>query len=452
MTMWRKYFPQLLLALLAFTFITRMARLETPEVYIFDEVYHALTSKLIARDDVRAYEWWNAPVEENTAVDWLHPPLAKYTQATSMLIFGENSFGWRFSSVIFGVLVVWVTARLVLTLFKDERMALLAAFFVSLDGLIFTQSRIAMNDIHVTFLMVLSVWLYSLHFIARKETSDGTITPKLLLATGVATGLAAGTKWSGAFLFPIFALLESAWYGSQIFQRADKKRSVFIKKMLRYIPLYALSFIVIPPLMYVMAYSHMFTQGKGLTHLKDMHQQIWWYQTTLDAEHPYQSRPWEWALNVRPVWYHIEHNEAGDRGDIYAFGNVTLYWLGLVGVVAAALMWVRNIGTKLTKDQVAELHAVGIVLVSYMLSWMPWFASPRIMFFYHYAPAVPFMSILLAFWVMKLWGGSKVHKSVAITCVALVALTFVVWYPHWTGLPVPEWLKENIYFALEQWR
>ncbi|MFZ1721414.1 MAG: phospholipid carrier-dependent glycosyltransferase, partial [Microgenomates group bacterium] len=160
MTQWRTYFPQILLAILAFTFITRIVRLTSPEVYVFDEVYHGITSKLIARNDPRAYEWWNAPVEENTAVDWLHPPLAKYTQATSMLVFGENSFGWRFSSVIFGILTVWVTAKLAFTLFRDERVALLSALFVSLDGLILTQSRIAMNDIHVTFLMILAVWMY----------------------------------------------------------------------------------------------------------------------------------------------------------------------------------------------------------------------------------------------------------------------------------------------------
>src|SRR5438105_1782547 len=84
-----KGFIVALILILLFATIGRFYRLSLPSVYYFDEVYHALTAKLIARNDVRAYEWWNEPVEPNTAVDWLHPPLAKYTQALSMKVFGE---------------------------------------------------------------------------------------------------------------------------------------------------------------------------------------------------------------------------------------------------------------------------------------------------------------------------------------------------------------------------
>ncbi|MFZ1721902.1 MAG: phospholipid carrier-dependent glycosyltransferase, partial [Microgenomates group bacterium] len=296
------------------------------------------------------------------------------------------------------------------------------------------------------------VWMYSLHFFARRESKNGSITRKYLIATGVICGLAAGTKWSGAFLLPTFAVLESAWYGSQIYQRQSRERKIFVHKMLNYIPLYVLTFILIPPAIYILSYSHMFIQGKNFQHFKDMHQQIWWYQTTLDATHPYQSRPWEWALNLRPVWYHIENNARGERGDIYAFGNTALYWFGLMGIFATSIYWLRNIGTKLSKTSIVEIHALGIVLTSYILSWTPWFASPRIMFFYHYTPAVPFMSILLAFWTLKLWDGNKVQRFFAIACVLLICATFVIWYPHWMGIPVPEWLKENVYFMIERWR
>ena len=77
-TILKKYYGPLLLAILAFAFFTRMFQLHIPEEYYFDEVYHAVTAKLVARNDPRAYEWWHPAPEPNTAIEWLHPPLAKY--------------------------------------------------------------------------------------------------------------------------------------------------------------------------------------------------------------------------------------------------------------------------------------------------------------------------------------------------------------------------------------
>lgn len=176
-----QYRAVLLLAILAFAFFTRMYRLHQPSQYIFDEVYHAVTAKLISRNDKRAFEWWNPVPEPDTAVDWLHPPLAKYTQAIAIRSFGENSFGWRFSSVLFGVLVIVMVYHLAYKLFRDYRVALLSAVIASLDGLLLVQSRIAMNDIHVTFFILLTLYNY-LHFRENRKLSR-------LFLTGITAGL-----------------------------------------------------------------------------------------------------------------------------------------------------------------------------------------------------------------------------------------------------------------------
>jgi len=199
----KKYYPQLLLTILAFSFFTRVYRLHLPEKYMFDEVYHAVTAKLIVDNDIRAYEFHNPPPEPNTAVDWLHPPLAKYTQALSMKIFGKNSFGWRFSSAIFGVLAVYLTARFAFNLFRDKGLSLLAALIVSLDGLVLTMSRIAMNDIHVTVFILMALNFYTIYVNSNRKKW------KLLILASLSTGLAIGTKWSGAFALLIIGFLEA---------------------------------------------------------------------------------------------------------------------------------------------------------------------------------------------------------------------------------------------------
>lgn len=95
---------QVLVLILLFAFFTRLYNVQFPENYYFDEVYHAMTAKLVARNDPRAYEWTHGDtIEPNTYVEWLHPPMAKYAQAAMINLVGENAVGWRLSSVF----LVW---------------------------------------------------------------------------------------------------------------------------------------------------------------------------------------------------------------------------------------------------------------------------------------------------------------------------------------------------------
>ncbi len=437
------------LCILAFAFFTRMYRLNIPETYVFDEVYHAVTAKLMSRNDPRAFEWWNAPVEPNTAVDWLHPPLAKYTQALSILAFGENSFGWRFSSVIFGIIVIILTHALVYELTESRETALLAAFLASLDGLLLVQSRIAMNDIHVTAAILGTFLVYTRY---RKQKRFA-----LLVLTGVMAGISMGTKWSGVFTLPLIWLYEVLEYVRAELQESTSlheriySASVFLFTRL-------LTLFVLPVLLYVLSYSFMFLQGKGLQHFYELHSQIFWYQTHLTATHPYQSRPIEWFLDLRPVWMQVTYDK-GTRGDIYAFGNPVLFWFGGVAVIASlglgiyttVLLLIRGTRKKKLLDIFLASPLVFLVL-AYSVVWMPWEFSPRIMFFYHYTPAVPLLVGVLAYWLASFWNHSKVQKAVVCGTVLAAVLCFVVWYPHWVGIPVPTAFADTVYFALAQWK
>lgn len=458
----KKYYKPILVTILAFSFFTRIVRLHVPERYVFDEVYHALTAKLIAANDPRAYEWWNPPIEKDTAVDWLHPPLAKYTQAIGMKLFGENSFGWRISSVIFGVLVIAATAKLAFVVFKDEKVALLAAGLASLDGLLLVQSRIAMNDIHLTFFILMALLMY-----AQKKK----------WWTSLFIGLAMGTKWSGVFLIPLIWLFELVAIYLHFKQKIFKTfiASIFL-------------FLLIPGIVYILSYSHMFWQGKSLvcfqqkhiqgkcylekvrlpswedlwygddyisfygSHFYELHRQIISYQTGLQATHDYQSRPWQWFLDLRPVWIHVAYIDQNTIANIYSFGNPALFWIGNISIFATL---VTLIAWKLKKTFLKknELQKLGFVVIAYGAVWLPWQFSPRIMFFYHYTPAVPLLSIILAFWLVKLYEQvPRYGKYLVLVVLFAIAACFAVWYPHWTAIPVPKDFAQRIYFAIKTWK
>lgn len=453
------YSRPLLIFLLAFAFLTRVYNLQSPDVYIFDEVYHAVTAKLMAKNDIRAFEWWNPPVEPNTAVDWLHPPLAKYTQAAGILVFGENSFGWRISSAIFGTLVILMVYLLADELFDNKLIALVSALLASLDGLLLVQSRIAMNDIHVTFFIILTLYC----FVRYKKTITFThrewhSSKGWLLATGVALGCAVASKWSGIFALVPIGLFELC----QWFKALTLKERVSFLSLLRHGTLVLLCWIGIPIVIYLAAYGQMFLQGKDFEHLRQLHQQIWWYQTNLTATHGYQSRPWQWFMDARPVWYYVNYG-TNTRADIYAFGNPALFWLGNISVIFTLMVvllsfydWLRQIMEGAKKLKIfSSLFQLSLLSVAYLVVWLPWQASPRIMFFYHYTPAVPFLAIILGYWLSKLamakeikpWGG-----VISAVLIAIIAITFFVWYPHWTAIPLPINFVESVYFVVPSWK
>jgi dolichyl-phosphate-mannose--protein O-mannosyl transferase len=281
-----------------------------------------------------------------------------------------------------------------------------------------------MNDIYVVAFILISVGTY-----LKSREQDSV---KWLLLSGIATGLAVSTKWSGLFILGMIATWE---IGRVVHEgwRWSKR-----------IPLLLATYLLLPAIIYVASYGQFWIQGHTLSQFKELHQQIWWYQTNLEATHSYQSRAWEWPLVVRPVWYWVDYND-GFISNIYNLANPLLAWLGLVAILLAIfrLPWTKSVPGKLLSSRVW--------LIAYAWTWMPWLASPRIMFFYHYTPAIPFLAIALADQLVQIQTSLKNGHLILIGAVGLVAIAFAWLLPMWVGWPLPEswwpWL-----FWLPSWK
>ena len=408
----------LLPLILLFAFATRMYRVTLPKTYYFDEVYHAVTAKLYAHNNPAGYEWWHDAPEPNTAIEWLHPPVAKLLQAGSMYILGENSLGWGLVSVVFGVGVVWITYVLALQLTKVRVVALLASFFAAVDGLLLAQSRIAMNDIFLVFFM-----LCALVFYTRWRTHRN---PYQIVLSGILTGLAVSTKWSGAFLLPIFFI------DTFVVVIKEKKFILLLKGVL--------SWIILPILIYLLSYSQFWLQGHAWSQFKELHNQIWYYETHLNATHTYQSTPLQWIFDLRPVWMYVDYNTLGKVGNIYNLGNPVVFFGGLIAAVWYTVIWFKH------RD-----WRKGFILLAYLSVWTPWLFSPRIMFLYHYAPAIPLLCIILAMFLADV-SRKKDLRFLVVTVPLLALAWFIVFYPHLTGIPMQQKIVERVYFAVPSWR
>lgn len=387
----------LLSIILLFSLITRIYALGSPKDMYFDEIYHSFTAKLVLHGDPKAWEWWN-PHPEGFAYEWTHPPLSKLGMVVGMTIFGESSFGWRIPQALLGTLSVLLIYLLSKEIFKDRLLSILAAGVFSLDGLPLVLSRMGMNDIYVLFFAMLSIYLF--------------IKDKNLFAA-IAFGLALSSKWSAIYTFPIIVI----------------SHFVFKKK----IKVSYLSFLIIPIAVYIASYSIMFATGHSFNQFIEVQKQMWWYHTSLVAEHPYTSPAWSWPLLLRPIYLYDGGEINGMVARIYAFGNPAVFWFGLFSVIMTGVI-----------SFVEKNKRLGFIVFGYLVFFLPWIASPRIMFLYHYLPSIPFL-VIASGYVLR-----RFPKAI-IYCLAISALTFVYFYPHYAGISVPIWLDTS-YYWFSSWR
>lgn len=377
----------LLVLILLLTAFLRLYRLDFPNKYVFDEVYHAFTAKEFSAGHKEAWEWWTTP-PPGVAYEWTHPPLAKEMMAISMIIFKtENAWAYRLPGAFLGVLAVYLVYLLGLKLLNNKSVALIAAFVFSLDGLNFVQSRTAMNDIYyVTF------FLASLLLLLNKR----------YLFSAILLGLAFASKWATVYAYLIFVPL------------------LITDKQYRQI----IYFLVIPPIIYFASYMPFFLLGHNLDQFKQLQQQMWWYHTNLKATHPYTSPWWSWPFNLYPVWYFVDYQK-NTMANIFTSGNPAVFWLGTVAIILTAVEVIKKRSRNLL-----------IILLGFLAFWLPWSLSPRIMFLYHFSPSVPFLSLALGYQLSVFLKDRKKRKMVIIL-LALIILSFILIFPYLTGVPLP---------------
>ncbi|MDP3948099.1 MAG: phospholipid carrier-dependent glycosyltransferase [bacterium] len=376
----------LIVAIILITAFLRLYRLDYPNKYVFDEVYHAYTAKEYLKGNKEAWSpWGKSP--PGVALEWLHPPIAKEIMTGSMYILQtEDAWAWRLPGTLLGILSVFLVYKLALLLLKKEAAALFSALIFSVDGLVFVQSRIGMNDVYlVTFTLV------SVIFFVQKR----------YILSALFMGIAMATKWPGIYLalmyFPIL-----------LYHRQFKN---------------VIYFILLPPIIYLLSYTHYFLMGYHWSDFVELHKQIWWYQTNLKATHTYASPWWSWPLNLYPVWYFVDYQK-NTMANIFASGNPAVFWLGSAAIILTAWETIKKRSINLI-----------IILLGFLAFWLPWAISPRIMFLYHFSPSVPFLSLALGYQLDALFKNQK-GKQLVFVILILIILSFLLIFPFLTGIPL----------------
>ncbi len=410
----------LIVCLIVLGYCFKIYHLHEPPKFYFDEVYHGFTATQYLHGNVQAYDPWAKPPKD-VAFEWTHPPLAKLIMAGFMRLFGENSLGWRLGSVLFGSLATVLSGVLAFQLFGSTWIALLTVFFLTFENLFLVQSRIAMNDIYFVCFMLFTLTQY----ISFKKNPSKTLP---LVLTGMGLGLALSTKWTSFFLAFILAL---DFIGTELWSGRFSGTKVYFK-------IFCLG-LVFPGLIYLASYAQFFILGGSWDQFEKLQGQMWYYHSQLKATHSYQSIPVQWLFNLRPVWMSTDYSQPEMARNIYNLGNLVILWSGLVavlwGLFKTSWSWEK-----------------GFLSLCYFMFWVPWIFSPRIMLFYHYLPAIPFLCIFLSLWVNFLLKQKGWRASVSKGILVCSGLWFLVYYPNSVGIPVPKKFAEIVYYLIPSWK
>ncbi|MBI3103661.1 phospholipid carrier-dependent glycosyltransferase [Candidatus Daviesbacteria bacterium] len=397
--MYRKFLKPrtIFIVIIIFAAFFRLYRLDYPNKYIFDEVYHAYTAKEYLKGNKEAWSPWGKSTEEGTAFEWLHPPVSKEIMTASMFILkNTDAWAWRLPGALLGILSVILVYKLASLLFKNAAAAIFSALIFSIDGLNFVQSRIGMNDIYlVTFILA------SVIFFVRKN----------YLLSAIFTGIAISTKWPGVFLMLIYfpILIDQRQFKNLIF------------------------FVLILPAIYLLSYTPYFLIGYTWSDFIQLHKQIWWYQTHLKATHDYASPWWSWPLNLYPIWYFVDY--IGESvANIFASGNPAVFLIGIGSLLLTLIEGLRK-----------KLKHLLLIVALFLVFWLPWAISPRIMFLYHFSPSVPFLCLAIGYQLNTLI--NKGRRKTAILLLALMIFSFALLFPFLTGIPLSKNLTNLFFFT-----
>lgn len=364
----------------------------------FDEVYHART----------AYEH----VEGMWPYENTHPPLGKEIIALGIKTFGMNPFGWRFSGVLFAILMVPLMYLFGKKVFKRRDLAFLASFLITVDFMHLAHGRIATIDTYGVFFIILMYYFMYDFFMAdlrRDRVRDHVWT---LALGGLAFGLGIAAKWIG-FYAAIGLVIMFFWSVGKLFNKNHWK------KALCYIGLGTAFYAIIPFAIYYASYLPILNL-ENAGGFWSWQETMFNYHSRLTERHPFESAWYQWPFMGRPLWmFSGGVDENGITSTIVSFGNPAIWFLSVPAICGVAYL-----GKKLADKRAA------FIIIGFLSQILPWVFISRSTFIYHFYACVPFVILAICFIL-----GRMKKKVMVIYCVVALAL-FVLYWPILTGADV----------------
>jgi predicted membrane-bound dolichyl-phosphate-mannose-protein mannosyltransferase len=377
-----------------------------PGLLIFDESYYVNVARIILRLPQQPNVFPNA-IPGIDSVNQEHPLLAKLLIALSMSIIGDNGWGWRIPSVVFGLLSIFVLYLLLKKTAKSPLIALMGTFLFSFDTLVFVHSRIATLDIFVLGFMLLGFYWY---FSNRMNLS--------------ALGMALATLCKISGLYGILTL-GTFHLGRELLSRGRKVDwqsllSVFEK----YAIVYLVSFLVL------MAVLDFFWAGykNPFEHLSHIYSYTFALRAPdLRKATDIWSYPWEWLVDQVKIHYatvnvsvFTDHDVARTYPSVDFIGamNPTIVFLTIPAMAYNVYRYHE------TKSEFSLF-----MLAWFAMTYLPYFPAAifghRIMYIFYFLNTVPAVAASVAGMIVD----QAPPRIIVVFYVAAVIIGFYMMFP-----------------------
>lgn len=445
---------------------------------IFDETYYHHDALALLRHGVEQ----NCQNTDKGFV--VHPPLGKWLIAGGIKLFGDNPLGWRFAAAVAGTVSVVILVRLARRLFGSTLLGGFAGLLLTLDGLEFVLSRVALLDIFLMFFELAALACLVLDRADGRRRLAHRLAgapadfpgPRLgprpwRLAAAACLGLGLAVKWSGLYVIPGYALLAFAWDAGarRCAGIRTPVRAALRRDWLGWLP----TFTLLPTAVYTASWAGWFLGSDRTAYDRDtvmLHGQAVhrsgvvgsmqnWLAYQCDAYnfhknltdndhfgggvlipvinfcrdqhtfhaagklHPYLSKPFGWLLLSRPVDLYYEQPHQGQAGCRAAT------CVKQVLAIGTPMIWWLSIAALVV---VAGLWLArrdwraAMILVVFGFGFLPWtLYMSRQMFLFYAAPLLPVIVLaitMLAGLVMGRPQDSERRRTVG----ALVVSTYLV--------------------------
>jgi predicted membrane-bound dolichyl-phosphate-mannose-protein mannosyltransferase len=404
---WSNLYDRLFVLLFLIDVVLRLAWLDKPVgSLIFDEWYYVNVARVILRIPQSVGANGQPPyvnVPPGFDPNHEHPPLAKLLIALSMYLIGNNGWGWRIPSVIFGSLSVLAFYLLMKRISTQEVIPILSTFLFSFDNLVFVHSRIATLDIFALgFMLVGLYWYFSGH--------------SYLSAIGMA--LSALTKITGIAGFAIIVCVHAIKFANRRLQ--DRKWGDFFSWFEKYTITYVICFFLLLTIMdrYWVGFSNPFDHIKYILN----------YSAALTSSCPNGiiSCPWQWLLNQLTIPY-LKVNVQQTSGTVTS-SYVSVSFEGAMNPAISFLTIPALLYCAYTYyDRRDDLSLVSLIL--FAATYLPFYPAviigERVTYLFYFLAAVPAVCAAIAYMIAD----TKLPKFVIIFYLAVVVYIFIVMFP-----------------------
>jgi dolichyl-phosphate-mannose--protein O-mannosyl transferase len=407
----------------------------------FDEIYFVRTAEQYLHSQL-PYEW-------------THPPLGKLIQASSLIIFGFNPFGWRIMGVIFATFMIPLIYLFGKKMFGTWIGGFTAAFLLNFDFMHFTMARMGTADTYIVFFSLASQLFF---FIYLKNVLDKgwktSIIPLFFAVFFFILGFSS--KWLVLYGFVgELALLLSLRLNEVIKLKGSLSARVYAFLDRPYSQIVA--FLLLALGIYFLTYIPDMLAGRSFLDVINLQGQMYIYHSTLKATHPFSSQWYSWPFMFDPIntiknmlsdqppstlqWVHVPvYLESasmtnGLRSTIVVLGNPAVWWMGFTSILGITVFSIPKVFSK-TFSLKQYLPAIFLVVV-FFFQWLPYVLITRVVFIYHFYSNVPILCLGSAYVISKYWS-NKWMKIAAIAYFALTIALFILFYPVISGVPASQ--------------